>query len=87
MESQQLSLDSDMSKLTASLKADETSDSANKTIDDAISGGGGAIGSMATMKKPQSQTKHLLQPVQWRLYKQPRQIPNPGNHTEKVHSR
>ena len=51
MDSQQLSLDSDISKLTASLQSDEASDSATKTIDDAISGGGGAIESMATMKK------------------------------------
>ena len=57
MDSQQLSLDSDISKLTASLQSDEASDSATKTIDDAISGGGGAIESMATMKKLYSKFK------------------------------
>ena len=51
LEAQQLGLDSDIAKLGASLQADEASDSVSKSIDDAISGGGGAIESMATMKK------------------------------------
>ena len=59
MDSQQLSLDSDISKLTASLQSDEASDSVSKTIDDAISGGGGAIESMATMKKLYSKFKDV----------------------------
>ena len=57
LEAKSLGLDSDITSLTSVLQGEEAQDAVSKTIDTAVTGAGGAVEGMATMKKLYSKFK------------------------------